>query len=892
MKILRLWIGALLLAGTAWGADVGFVRPPAAENRDGKVVIRFSSKTITDAEVAILNAKEEVVRSLAAGMLGKNAPEPFSKDAMEQEVAWDGLDDDGKPASGGPFKARVRLGLQPKLEGYLFDHPGRIDDTPGCALGVDKQGHLYHQSCPGYGSTGGFRWSARGMLTRVYDRAGKYQKTIVPFPANTPQEKLKGSGAFVSDGHLVPIWHNSHEFRLYPGRSLSEHELIVTNRGDSYTLTAWHSNYIQYDSKVRFRIVGADGGIPSDTGPATPDIVFPKGVGIHHRRSWAAKSADEKWIYLSGFLLDSTYDKFAHAVYRMKFDGSAAPVEFFGSARESGNDEKHLNSPRGIAVDGHGLVYISDFGNKRIVVAREEDGAFVRAIHADQATTVQVHPDTGDLYVLCTTPKTIDLVKISGGTDPKETARITVGRPVGDEPCMVIDATAKPTVVWVGGGSYFGKALMRFEDNGAGLIETPVPEAAPKDEFSAASCHDLMVDRKRNELYIKANFRSLARMDLNTGAITKLPPLGMGTDSDGATWALSPNGEILYSFGFYSGVRKYTRDLKPLQFEATGDDTLSAPFTEEDQKRFDGKWQTHVFAPMTYQTRCLSVAPNGDLYITPVGNNQRRQDIPVTMDRVSEVQVYGPNGKRKGTAIWRCSLGSVGPRFDRKGNMYLAESILPDGAAIVPDFFKDRLPPLIVTDRPEHQPTNPTGSVAIIYGSILKFPPTGGIVWYSNHLLSNKAGQSEDVPDQILKLPEIPVRQFKGNPGTVVKTRVQGASWCYYGASPFVDKEGGSCNCLGARFDVDDFGRVFFPDVGRFRIGIIDTNGNEIGFAGHYGNRDSGVTGSLLPQEEAAFAYPFTVAVSNTHILVGDLMNNRIAKIRLTYAAEASCEWK
>lgn len=890
MKILQALLGFVLLGGTALAAEVTFARAPAVENHDNKMVVCFSASASTDAEIAILNAKGEVIRSLVAGVLGKNAPEPFKKDSLAQAVAWDGLSDDGRPAEGGPFKMRVRLGLRPKLEGYLFDNPGRIENTVGCALGVDKQGNLYHQSCPGYGSTGGFRWSARGMLTRIYDRTGKYVRTIVPYPANTPKERLKDTGAFFVDGHLNPIWHNSHEFRLYPGRSMGEHELIVSNQGSTYTLTAWHANHIQYESQVRFRIIDKDGGIPAETGLATPEILFPKGVGIHARRTWVAKSADEKWIYLSGFLLDSTYDKFSHAVYRMKFDGSAAPTEFFGSTRESGKDEKHLNSPRGVAVNGHGLVYISDFENNRIVVADESNGSFVRSIPIQKPTTVQVQPETGELYVLCTSPKIIDLVKISGGPAPKELARVPVGRPVGDDPCMVIDASAKPTVVWVGGGNFFGKALMRFEDGPNGFAETAFPEAPPKDAFFAESCHDLMVDRKRNELYIKASWRNLARMDLSSGAVTKLPALG--TDSDGASWALSPDGETIYSFGFFSGVRKWTRDLKPLKFEASSEDTLSASPTEEDKKRFDGNFQAHIFAPMTYQTRCLSVSPTGDIYVIPAGNNQKRRDIPMTFDRISEVQVYSPDGKRKGTAIWRCSLGAVGPRFDRRGNIYLAESVLPNVESIVPEFFKDRLPPLIVTSTPEHQPSNPRGCLAIIYGSIVKFPAAGGIIWYSNHLLPDKAGLGSDVPECVRNLPELPVRQFKGNAGTTVNIKIQGASWCYYGASPIMDKEGGSCNCLGARFDVDDFGRVFFPDVGRFRFGILDTNGNEIGFAGYYGNRDSGGPGSLLPQEEVAFAYPFTVAVSNTHILVGDLMNNRIAKLRMTYAAEAVCDLK
>ena len=60
-----------------------------------------------------------MVRHLAAGLLGPNAPEPFRKNALDQELVWDGRDDTGKPAGGGPFRFRVRLGSQARLEKYL-----------------------------------------------------------------------------------------------------------------------------------------------------------------------------------------------------------------------------------------------------------------------------------------------------------------------------------------------------------------------------------------------------------------------------------------------------------------------------------------------------------------------------------------------------------------------------------------------------------------------------------------------------------------------------------------------------------------------------------------------------------------------------------------------------
>lgn len=47
---------------------------------------------------------------------------------------------------------------------------------------------------------------------------------------------------------------------------------------------------------------------------------------------------------------------------------------------------------------------------------------------------------------------------------------------------------------------------------------------------------------------------------------------------------------------------------------------------------------------------------------------------------------------------------------------------------------------------------------------------------------------------------------------------------------PTGSRQGGSyyCICDSPRFDVDFYGRVFYPDAPGFAIGVLDTNGNPI----------------------------------------------------------------
>src|SRR5262245_24599758 len=75
--------------------------------------IAFALSHPSDVEVAILDASGKAVRHLAAGVLGDDvaAPAPL-RAGLSQQLEWDGKDDAGKTARGGPFRVRVRTGMQ------------------------------------------------------------------------------------------------------------------------------------------------------------------------------------------------------------------------------------------------------------------------------------------------------------------------------------------------------------------------------------------------------------------------------------------------------------------------------------------------------------------------------------------------------------------------------------------------------------------------------------------------------------------------------------------------------------------------------------------------------------------------------------------------------------
>jgi hypothetical protein len=89
--------------------------------------------------------------------------------------------------------------------------------------------------------------------------------------------------------------------------------------------------------------------------------------------------------------------------------------------------------------------------------------------------------------------------------------------------------------------------------------------------------------------------------------------------------------------------------------------------------------------------------------------------------------------------------------------------------------------------------------------------------------------------------------------------------------------------------DVDPFGRVFFPNLGQFRIEVVDTNNNPITTFGKYGNEDSGGPNALVKRPDIPLAWPTSVAASDKWAYVADTVNRRVVRVKLAYAADESC---
>ena len=91
-------LGLLCAAATwtgAWGVDefkikrqeiFEFAAKPKVTRQGDRVEIAFETKGACDVTVAIENAEGRIVRHLASGVLGPNAPAPFQKNSLAQRV--------------------------------------------------------------------------------------------------------------------------------------------------------------------------------------------------------------------------------------------------------------------------------------------------------------------------------------------------------------------------------------------------------------------------------------------------------------------------------------------------------------------------------------------------------------------------------------------------------------------------------------------------------------------------------------------------------------------------------------------------------------------------------------------------------------------------------------
>jgi len=837
-RVMRATLVLLLLAGTAAAMTVEpeavkFTKPPAATTVGEKTTISFAVSGKTDVEVAILDARGTVVRHLAAGVLGgENTPAPLVKRTLSQSLVWDGRDDAGTPAPKGAYTVRVCLGLQARFDRIMGWAPTALGSIRSLAVGPDGElfvlslAHRYHSG-------------DSSPTCQVFDRSGAYLRTIMPYPAHLPEERLEPFGRITLGDRTIPFVHHGENYIIYPRlKEPWRQGMIATPDGRLVFLSAPGRGGYHQPTVNRFFAITTDGGAPKRGGLFGPLLVR-DGYGP----VCLSQSPDGATFYASG--IHSGFIKNPrphHVVYRFSWtDDQVEP--FVGRPFSPGNSPYHLNDPRGIAVDALGQIYVADRGNDRIAVFRS-DGSFLNSIDVPDPDFIAVNRETGAVYVLSGRPAGT-LIKLTGHRRPRELARLTMRRMMRDDRwihglVMAVDDKAKPPLIWLASPtSYHRFGLLRIEDKGLMFGE---PREIT-DYGNALGLHGspghLSVDREREEVYASTTGRTY-RFNGRTGEWSVFKKYG-----EGDLWVVGADGLI---YGHHNSplkqvVSRWTRDLEPVPFEKTGTNTVRVP------------------GSIHLKARGLTAGRDGTIYVMREVRNHR----------VNEVRVIAPDGSIKHTGLISALTGGASSvRVDNAGNVYAADCSRPAGQTI---------PPGLKGLMPEDKRLS-TGAInwyPVIYGSVVKFPPTGGGI------------TREETPGA--------VRIVTGYDSPRWRT---GALWQWAGLSPIPTfaGDGGQrkavyCGCERASFDVDDFGRSFLPDAARFTVHVLDAAGNHLLRFGTYGNADAGVGGvsqsALNPAPDITFAWPISVAVSDEAAYVGDLVNRRIVRVKLGYKKSMTC---
>ncbi|MHC4914980.1 MAG: SMP-30/gluconolactonase/LRE family protein [Planctomycetota bacterium] len=838
-------ITAILTLACAAGAGesgqprrASFAKKPSASKSGAGAKISFAAQAQTDCAVYVLDSTGKVVRHLAAGVLGPKAPPPL-KPGLAQELVWDGKDDLGKPAKGGPFKVRVALGLTPTLDRMIGEAPGALAGISGLAVSPSSgELHVFH-------TYGQLHPADNTAFCAIHDRKGRYLRTIMPWPANLTEEKLKGAKRVDVDGEKLPYIYQGECRSLLPGlANLPTGQPCVAADGKVAFIGHHECGTYNGAGQQQLVYVNADGSPPA-TGWTGPVLAKSSGGG-----GCLAFSPDGKTIYASG-IAESRGKKPAHCVYKFGWGEKKAEV-FVGDPKASGSGADKLSAPRGVAVDGEGSVYVADRGNGR-VAAFKADGAFIGEVKIANPDQVQVHPKNGAIYVTAGTPGKRELVKFKSIKDPSPACRTAMPMHKKDRSSMLaLDTSAEPPVIWYSHprNKYTGgfKAL-RIEDRGNAFgdkepLAKMIGQSGGVGPVTLTSYNRVSGKLLINKMsYDPATGKLAAGLGNgpSTGSIgditTKKGMGGAGLDGN------------VYLMGYSNWMKRLGPDLKPKPFPGGNKGTLASP---------NGAGTLRV------RSRGVTADPAGNVFALW----QENKKGPIGPSNY--LAKHSPEGKTLAAKLIECQTRFIqSPRLDYQGNIYVAVAGRPAGGKVLPASFDGQdLGKAFVKGQP------PVGAnwYEMMYGCILKFGPEGGkLMRQGNGGMALEYGRTSRAK-------------------YTRKLHVSGAQWAFFGASPVPGWEDGggrvSCGCESPRFDVDGFGRSFFPDACRFRCGVIDTAGNEICWFGSYGNIDSAGPKSSVPVPEIPMLWPYCLAVSSTHVYVGDRLNRRVVAVKMDYAAE------
>jgi len=676
-----------------------FVGEPTIQSADGRFEIAFALSAPNDVTVRVVDADGEVIRHLAAGMVGQeNAAGPFAPHRLSQRIVWDGKDDRGRDVPTGGCRVLLGVGTVARFDKFILYHADGFGNvgTPnwsglgGIAVGPGGELHVVQQ------------YGVHYSTLRVFDRQGHFVRCLWPLSMDKPRELLEPFLASTMtiwprdvatwaaedyQGRTVPRSVRHSAFYWYGVKSVA---MAVGPQGDVFLVDAFPN----FASLLR---IGGD-GLPRPMETFTPWV--DRGSFL---RSWNLAVGPDGDVYIS----DKSRGIVAH------LDGTASQTvnSYTWRGTEKTDDRTYLlgeltageaglyDPLLGLAVDKQQRVWVAKPKQKSIQVY-EADGrllATVRAIattEGEQPLTedgiaLAANHKTGAVYVNCagTRRGSRKLIKLTSWERPTADAEIEL-----PADARTIAADSEGNMIWVAIGR---DTLLRAADAGDRFEVTTLHGMAD----GALTFPRLLHVDHAGRLYVADSSSNYVQSDVDGGRFRRFSWYGVGGHGFCATdanddwyvlvssrqsheiWKLSPDGRRL-PIGDADSIRiENVKELKGISVTPAGD--IAVAITEP--------------APADVVNQVVgNVATTGAEY------------------NFSRVDVFGPDGRLKQRDLIRLQ-GINDVRFDREGNVYAIDSGTCHGA------HKRRAAKL------DNQKFSS-------YTALLKFAPTGGVRDQAGHL--------------------------------------------------------------------------------------------------------------------------------------------------------------
>ena len=901
-----------------------FVSEPVVK-KTGENLIVISFETASSCDVTVVVEEKStgrILRHLASGVLGANAPVPFLKNSKKQNLEWDCKDDKGAYVKNfESLQVRVSLGLEPKYEKDLFTSNDKRYGISTQRFASTKDGVYVYD--------GGDSWDH----VRMYDFDGKYLKTIYPINA-LQMQKIKGieysdlpdkSGKFPVKSNFLQ---NSF---LKDGSNAGKPSVEMIMGNMHYGMYGKGASFISANEQKlivgmgRVHIIGLNNQELKDSfyGPSVLEIK--KGnkneedKGVPPMSS--ALSADGSKAYFTGYHYGNfratateglTYNG-AWSTYHLvnELDIASGKVSRFKGQAEmnkAGKDNESFNVPLCVFVDEKNRVYVADHLNDRVQIF-DATGNFLKSIPAIRPTYVTVLNKSKEIVIGSSGVEvTVEQNTKSTIVPSKLMFCGTFEKPVNGEEVVLPKAYEQT----VGGYLYGGdgiKVNMVVSDDFGDIRIWLTTEMGKENKLNSGKVANLNI-----EIYKLKNKKLELVKDFNQTAKKDLVYDGKFQYGRKRIYVNPKTGNLFHATTMWGFVGKAFKEIIEIDVKTGKQQVHKIPFDAEDMTfDIDGyiylksinilaryeveSWREVPFDYGVEAKTCTSTFSDrvvgevisglklpfsdewhhGGIYVSPNGYIAASGPFPSNNDegKASSTGEKGGLNTNESFTVYpgRAKFSKMNHLvhiYDKYGKQYKMDLLA--GLTDIYGLGIDQELNVYVMSG-STRVLNGEKYKNLLSGTIIKLPKEGIKVLSVDGL----------VP---LKETEIPKRAADVVTNSN-KFWANGAEW-YYGGVGFSGKNlGVGCACFNAKMAFDYLNRTFAPELERYRVAVLDSAGNLICHIGQYGNIDSQGPKSLVPvggDEVTMMHGAYLATETDKYLYISDPGNDRVVKVKLGYS--------